>query len=73
MISILSLAADTVSSGNCFIVFKVLTLHVAMLTAFLHLSNFGLDLSSVADLSNIRARVPTPAECAPYLPMEKVM
>ena len=53
---ILCLVADTVNSGNWFIVFKVLTLNVAMLTVFLYLSNFGLGLSSVADFSNPGAR-----------------
>ena len=33
---------------NWFIVFKVLTLDVAMLTMFFHLSNFDLGLISVA-------------------------
>ena len=49
MMFILCLAADAVPSGNWFTVFKVLTLNVAKLTMFLHLNNFGLGLSSVAD------------------------
>ena len=62
MMSILCLAADVVYLGNKFTVFKVLMLNVAMLK---NLDNFGLDLSSVADFSNIGTRAPTMAECSP--------
>ena len=44
--------ADTVSSGSCPILFKVLTLNVAIWIECLHFSNFCFSLSSVADFSN---------------------
>ena len=72
MLSILCSAADTVSSVNWFTVFKVLMLNATMLM-FLYLSNFGLSLSSVADFSNIGARVLTSAECTPCLPTQRAM
>ena len=67
--TILCSAANTVNSGNWFTQFKVLTLNVAMLTMFLHLNNFGLGLTSIADFSNPKARAPTSAEHIPCLPM----
>ena len=48
IISILCLAAGTVSLGSWFIVFKVLTLNATMFTMFLHLSQLGL--GSVTDV-----------------------
>ena len=50
-------AADAVSLGTWS--------NLAMLTMFLHLSNFGLGFSCGADSSNTRAWVPTSAERLP--------
>ena len=66
--SMLSSAADVVSSFNWPILFKVLTLNVAMLTVFA----LDLSLSSVADFLNTGARVPTSAECYPLFSCLKV-
>ena len=55
-------AADAVSSGNCFIVFNVLTLKVAGLTMFFQLCKFGLE--SVANFSNTGARTLTSSDRA---------
>ena len=73
--TILYSAADAVNSGNWPILFKILTLNVAMWTVFLRISNFGMDLSlnSVADFSNISARVPNSAEHTPCFPVQRVM
>ena len=49
------------------------TLDVAIGTVFLHLSNFGLGLSFVADFSNTRARAPTSAECTFSFPAWRAM
>ena len=49
--STLCFTADSVSSGSCPILFKVLTLNVAICIVCLHFSNFYC-LSSVADFSN---------------------
>ena len=68
MMSILYTAA-----GNWFTLFKVLTFNVTMLTVFLHLSNFVLSLSSVADFFNNEARVPTSAEYASFLLVQRAM
>ena len=55
--------SHAVSSGHWFIVFKILTLKVAVLTTiFLHRSKLGLD--SVADLLNTGVRSSTSAERA---------
>ena len=59
--SIFYLTADAVNSGSWFIVFKVLTLKVAIWTIYLHLSK--LSLGYVADFLNTEARAPTSAEC----------
>ena len=64
-------AADVVSSTNWFTGFKVL--NVVVLTILLHLNNFGLGLSSVADLSSTSALAPTSAECVPCLNVWRVM
>ena len=64
--------ADEVSSGSCPILFKVLTLNVAICIVCLHLSNFYC-LSSVADFSNTEARTPTSARCASFLPARNAM
>ena len=64
IMSILCSTADTVSSGSCPILFKVLTLNVAICIVCLHFSSFCL--SSVADFSNTEARAPTSAGRAPF-------
>ena len=56
--------ADAVSSGSFPILFKVLTLNVAICIVRLHFRNFCL--CSVADFSNTEGRAPTSAECAPF-------
>ena len=56
--------ADAVSSGSCPILFKVLTLNVAICVVCLHFSNFCLN--SAADFSNTEVRAPTPAGRAPF-------
>ena len=47
-----------ISSGSCPILFRVLTLNVAICSVCLHFSSFDC-LSSVADFSNTEARAPT--------------
>ena len=64
MMSILCSVADALSPGNLFTLSKVLKLNVTLWTVFLHLSNFDLGLSSVADLSNPEVWAPTAAEHA---------
>ena len=56
--------ADAVSSGNCPILFKVLTLNLAICIISLHFSNFCL--SSVADFSNTEARAPASSRTRPF-------
>ena len=68
ILCLLCAAADMVSSGSWLILFRVLALSVAMCTVLLHLSNFCLGLSSVADFSNTWARSPTSAECDSCFP-----
>ena len=65
IMSILCSTADAVSSGSCPILFKILTLNVAICIVCLHFSSFCC-LSSVADFSNPEARVPTSAGRAPF-------
>ena len=65
-LSILCSTADTVSSSSCPILFKVLTLNVAVGIVCLHFSSFCLSLSSVADFSNTEARAPTSSERTPF-------
>ena len=48
IMSILCSSADAISSGSCPILFKVLTLNVAICSVCLHFSSFDC-LSSVAD------------------------
>ena len=55
IMSMLCSTADAVSSGSCPILFKFLTLNVAICIVCLHFSNFCC-LSSVADFSNTEAR-----------------
>ena len=71
IMSISCSTADAVSSGSWPIQFKVLTLNVAICIVCLHFSSFCL--SSVADFSNTVARAPTPAGCAPFLPVQRAM
>ena len=70
--SILGSIADAVISGRCPILFKVLTLNVAICIVCLHFSNFCC-MSSAADFSNTEARAPTPAGRAPFLPARRAM
>ena len=72
IMSILCSTADAVSSGNCPILFKVLTLNVAICIVCLHFSSFCY-LSPVADFSNTEARAPTSAERTPFLPARRAM
>ena len=58
IMSILCSSADAISSGSCPILFKVLTLNVAICSVCLHFSSFDC-LSSVADFSNTEVRAPT--------------
>ena len=69
---ILCSTADAVSSGSCPILFKVLTLNVAICIVCLHLSSFCC-FSSVADFSNTDARTPTSAERTPFLRARRAM
>ena len=73
IISILCSTADGVSSDSWHILFRVLTLNVAICIVCLHLSSFCLSLSSVADFSNTEARAPTSAGRAPFLPARRAM
>ena len=68
--SILCSTADAISSGSCPILFKVLTLNVAICIVCLHFSSFCC-LSSVADFSNTEARAPTSAGRAPFFTRPK--
>ena len=72
IISILCSSADAISSGSCPILFKVLTLNVAICSVCLHFSSFDC-LSSVADFSNTEARAPTSAGRAPFLPARRAI
>ena len=62
--------ADAVSSACHPMLFKVLTLNVAICIVCLHFSNFCC-LSSVADFSNTEARVPTSAGRALFFYLHK--
>ena len=73
IMSILCSTADAVSSDSWPILFRVLTLNVAICIACLHFSSFCLSLSSVADFSNTEARAPTSAGRAPFLPVRRAM
>ena len=72
IMSILCSTADAIISGSCPILFKVLTLNVAICIVCLHFSSF-CRLSSVADFSNTEARAPTSAGRAPFLPARRAM
>ena len=71
IMSILCSTADAVSSGSWPILFRVLTLNVAICIICLHFSSFCLSLSSVADFSNTEARAPTSAGRAPFFTRAK--
>ena len=71
--SMLCSIADAVSSGSWPILFKILTLSVAICAVLLHQSNFCSCLSSVADFSNSRTRTIISAERAPCLSAPKIM
>ena len=66
IMSMLWSITEAVSSGSCPILFKILTLNVAICIERLHFSNFCFSWSSVANFSNTRARAPTSAECARF-------
>ena len=72
IMSILCSTADAVSSTSWPILFKVLTLNVAICIVCLHFSSFCC-LSSVADFSNTEARAPTSAGSTPFLPKRRAM
>ena len=65
--------ADAVCSGSCPILFKVLTLNVAICIVIFHLRNFCFCLNSVADFSNAGARAPTLAGRILFLPARRTM
>ena len=64
--------AEAVSSGSCPILFKVLTLNVAICIVCLYFSSFRC-LSSVADFSKTEAWAQTSAGRAPFLPVRRAM
>ena len=68
---ILYSTADAVTSGSWPILFRVLTLNIAICIVCLHFSSFCLSLSSVADFSNTEARAPTSAGRAPFFTRAK--
>ena len=72
IMSVLCSTADTVSSGSWPILFRVLTLNVAICIVCLHFNSFCC-LSSVADFSNIKAKAPTSAGRAHFLPALRAM
>ena len=72
IMSILCSTAYAVSSVCCPILFKVLTLNVAICIVSLPFSSFWV-LSSVADFSNTEARAPTSVGHAPFLPVRRAM
>ena len=71
IMSILCSTADPVSSGSCPILFRVLTVNVAICIVCLHFSSFSL--SSVAYFSNTEAKAPTSAGSARFLPARRAM
>ena len=73
IMSILCSTTDAISSGSWPILFRVLTLNVAICIVCLHFSSFCLSLNSVADFSNTEARAPTSAGRAPCLPARRAM
>ena len=73
IMSLLWSIADAVSSKSCPILFKILTLIVAICIVRLHFSNFCFSLSSVADFSNTVAKAPTSGDAPLYLPTRRAM
>ena len=69
IMSTLCSSADAVSSGSWPILFRVLTLNVAICIVCLHFSSFSLS----SDFSNTEARVPTSAGRTPFLPARRAM
>ena len=59
--------ADAVSSGSCPILFKVLTLNIAICIVCLHFSNFCLS----SDFSNTETRAPTSVGHALFFTLAK--
>ena len=70
IMSMIYSTADGVSSGSWPILFKVLTLNVAICNVCLHFSSFCW-LSSVADFSNTEARVLSSTGRAPFFTRAK--
>ena len=70
IMSILCSTADAISSGSCPILFKVLTLNVAICSVCLHFSSFDR-LSSVVDFSNTKARARPQQDAPLYYPREE--
>ena len=73
IISMLWSITEAVSSVSWPILFKVLTLNVAICIVCLHFSNFYFSLSSLAGFSNTEARNPTSAGRSPFEPAWSVM
>ena len=71
IMTILCSTVDAVSSSSWTILFRVLTLNVAICIVCLHFSSFCL--SSVADFSNTEVRAPTSAGRATFLPARRAM
>ena len=71
IMSMLWSIADVLSSGSWPILFKVLTLNVAVCIWCLHFSNFCKSLSFVSDFSNTKAWAPTSARRAHFYPREE--
>ena len=67
---ILCSTADAIISGSCSVLFKVLTLNVAICSVCLHFSSF-CRLRSVADFSNTEARAPNSAGRTPFFTRAK--
>ena len=72
IMSMLWSMADAVSSGSCPILFKVLTLNVAIRIVYLHFSNFCF-LSSVAYLMNTEATTLISSGLTPFLTTRTTM
>ena len=72
IMSMLWSMADAVSSGSCPILFKVLTLNVAIRIVYLHFSNFCF-LNSVAYLMNTEATTLISSGLTPFLTTRTTM
>ena len=70
IMSILCSTADAVSSGSWPILFKVLTLNVAICIVCLHFSSFCC-LTSLADFSNTEARAQLQQDAPHFYPREE--